>query len=412
MKNRLWSVMQQEVLNNLRRRSYLVLTFVVPLLVAVGVGALVWFQNGRPEEDDQAQSNLPEQPLGYVDQSGLFGEPGSFAGMFILYTSETAARADVVAGKIAAYYLIPESYLATGQVMRYATQINVTERDLGWFESFLLNTLLAGEDQQLAARVQYPAMIVEHQVDGAGTAQVSQQASGMDLFWLVYAFAMLMMLTTFLTAGQLTQSVINEKENRMIEVVLSSVRPLQLMAGKLIGQGLLGLLQMITWLGAILIAIRLADVTVPFLSFLVATEIPSSLLVTALLYFLLGFALFGTFAACIGAISVNLREGPQYAVLYSLPAALPIMFLPSITETPNSVLAMVLSFFPLSAPIGMIERLVITAVPGWQVGLSLGLLLLSVITGLWLAARLFQVNTLLAGQVPTRQELWRLLHQG
>jgi ABC-2 type transport system permease protein len=73
---------------------------------------------------------------------------------------------------------------------------------------------------------------------------------------------------------------------------------------------------------------------------------------------------------------------------------------------------MVLSFFPLSAPIGMIERLVITAVPGWQVGLSLGLLLLSVITGLWLAARLFQVNTLLAGQVPTRQELWRLLHQG
>jgi ABC-2 type transport system permease protein len=219
------------------------------------------------------------------------------------------------------------------------------------------------------------------------------------------------MLTTFLTAGQLMQSVINEKENRVIEVVLSSVRPLQVMASKLIGQGVLGLLQMITWLGAIVIAIQLADVNIPFLSFLAAAEIPTSLLLTALLYFLLGFALFGTFAACVGAISVNLREGPQYAVLYSFPAALPLMFLPSIAETPNSILAIVLSFFPLSAPIGMIERLVVTAIPGWQVSLSLGILALSVISGLWLAARLFQVNTLLAGQVPTRQELWRLLLQ-
>jgi ABC-2 type transport system permease protein len=87
------------------------------------------------------------------------------------------------------------------------------------------------------------------------------------------------------------------------------------------------------------------------------------------------------------------------------------MFLPSIAETPNSMLAMVLSFFPLSAPIGMIERLVVTAVPPWQVVLSLSLLAATVLAGLWLAARIFQANTLLAGQLPTRQELWRLLHQ-
>jgi ABC-2 type transport system permease protein len=412
MKNRLWNIMQQEVRNNLRRRSYLVMTFGLPLLLILAVAGMVFFYNRQPEPEREAENNYPQQPLGYVDQSGLFGEPGPFVGLFIPYTNETAARDNIATDKIAGYYLIPHDYLATGQVIRYAAQINVTERDVALFESFLLTSLLAAEEPHLAARVQAPAIIVEHLVDAAGTAEVSSQAGGMDLFWLVYAFAMLMMLTTFLTAGQLTQSVINEKENRMIEVVLSSVRPLQLMAGKLIGQGLLGLLQLLTWLGTVVVVIQLADVHIPFLSFLVATEIPPSLLAIALLYFLLGFALFGTFAASVGAISANLREGPQYAVLYSLPAALPVMFLPTIAQTPNSTLAVVFSLFPLCSPIGMVERLVVTAVPPGQLVLSLSLLALSVIAGLWLSARLFQVNTLLAGQLPTRKQLWRLLRYG
>jgi ABC-2 type transport system permease protein len=104
-----------------------------------------------------------------------------------------------------------------------------------------------------------------------------------------------------------------------------------------------------------------------------------------------------------------MREGPQYATLYSLPAALAIMLLPVISEAPNSTLAVIVSFFPLTAPIAMIERMVATAVPLWQVGLSLGLLALSVAGGLWLAARLFRVNSLLSGEVPGRKELFFLL---
>ena len=411
MKNRLWSIVQQEIRQSLRRRAYLVMTFGLPLVAVLAVAVSVWFYNRQKVTGQEAENNLPQQPLGYVDQSGLFPDPGSFASLLIPYATETAAREAITADKIAAYYLIPPDYLSTGQVIRYATQINIVEKDQALFESFLLTNLLATEEPQLAARVQSPATIVEHLVNTAGTAEVKEQSGGMELFWLVYAFAMLMMMTTFVTSGQLTQSVIQEKENRMIEVVLASVRPLQLMSGKLIGQGVLGLLQLLTWLGAVMMAIQLADVNVPFLSFLVATEIPTSLIFVALLYFLLGFALFGTFAATIGAISTNMREGPQYAVLYSLPAAMPVMFLANITQTPNSTLAIVLSFFPLSAPVGMVERLVLTAVPLWQIILSLSLLTLSIIAGLWLSARLFRVNTLLAGQMPTRQELWRLLRQ-
>ncbi|HEX6385005.1 MAG TPA: ABC transporter permease [Anaerolineae bacterium] len=412
MKSRVWSVIQHEVAENLRRRSYLLLTFGVPILAVVLVVGITWFRGREPAEADDSLADLPGQPIGYVDQSGLLGQPGPFAGSLVAYNSEAAARAAVEAGKIGGYYLVPEDYLATGQVTRYATQINVAEGDMGLFEAFLLNALLAQEDPLVAARLQSPAVIVEHQVDSSGAEVMARQSGGMDLFWLVYVFGMLMMLTTFLTAGQLTQSVIKEKENRVIEIVLSSLRPLQLMAGKLAGQGLMGLLQMVTWLSAIFLVIRLADVEIPFLRFLSAAELPASLLVAALLYFVLGFALYGTFSAAIGAISASMREGPQYAMIYSMPAALAIIFLPSIAEAPNSILALILSLFPLTAPIAMIERMVVTAVPIWQVGLSLSLLALSVIGGLWLAARLFRVNTLLSGQLPGRKELVQLLVRG
>jgi ABC-2 type transport system permease protein len=412
MNNRMWCVVQQEIKDSLRRRSYLLLTFGAPILAIVMIGAIVWFQGERAKEGEEPVVNIPRQPIGYVDQSGLFAEPGSYADIFIPYASAEAARSDVAAGRIGGFYLIPGDYLATGQVTRYATQINVAQEDRALFESFLLDALLADEDPQLVNRLHTPAVVVEHQVDGAGVEETTRQGNGPDLFWLVYLFSMLMMLTTFLTSGQLMQGVLKEKENRTVEIVLSSVRPLQLMAGKLIGQGLMGWLQMGTWLGAILVLIRMADVEVPLLRFLNAATIPLSLLVAATIYYLLGFALFGAFAAGIGAISVNLREGPQYAILYSLPAALPMMFLPIIADAPNSALAMALSFFPLSAPMGMIERMVVTTVPAWQVGLSLAILLFSVIGSLWLAARLFRVNTLLAGQLPTRRELWQLLYQG
>ncbi|MFZ0548038.1 MAG: ABC transporter permease [Candidatus Promineifilaceae bacterium] len=412
MKNRVWSIIHYEITETLRRRSYLALTFIVPVVAIILVGAITLLQGKDSAEADTGNTNLPTQPVGYVDQSSLLGQPESFAGIFVAYPDETAARAAIQSGEISAYYLVPADYLATGQVTRYAEQISLIVNDMGLFQSFLESALLAQEEPVVAARIQSPVILVENIVGSDGTETATQQNGGMDLFWLVYLFGMLMMLTTFLTAGQLTQSVIKEKENRVMEIVLSSLRPLQLMVGKITGQGVMGLLQMITWLVAIFLIVQLADVQIPILSFLGAAELPASLLAAALLYFILGFALFGAFAAAVGAISANMREGPQYAVLYSVPAALAIIFLPSIAQAPNTTLALILSLFPMTAPIAMIERMVITAVPIWQVGLSLGLLALSVVLGLWLSARLFQVNSLLSGQVPDRKELVRILVSG
>jgi ABC-2 type transport system permease protein len=407
--NRIISVVAQELVTSFRRRSYLLMTFGVPLVAILLVVGYLLFQGDGNGEPEDPFANLPDQPIGYVDLSGRFPDPGDFAAFLVRYPDEASARADVQSGKLSSYYLIPADYLATGQVTRFSSQFNIIESDMGLFESFLLTQLLQADSPLLLARLEQPAHVVEHQLDSSGQAVTEIEGDSMSNYWLVYTFAMILVMSTFFSAGQVTRSVITEKENRMIEVVLSSVRPLQLLAGKMLGQGVAGLIQVVAWLAGILLIIQITDANIPFLG---TVDLPFSVFVVTFLYFLGGYFLFAAFAAGVGAISGNMREGPQYAVIYTLPAVVPLILLPVILESPNGTLAVVLSLLPFCSSLGMIQRIVITAVPGWQIALSLAVLGLSILVALWLSARLFRVNTLLSGQLPAPRELAQLLIRG
>ena len=197
-------------------------------------------------------------------------------------------------------------------------------------------------------------------------------------------------------------SVIKEKENRVIEVVLSSVRPFQIMSGKIVGQGLTGLLQIALWLAAGAMVLRITNISLPGVG---VSGLPPSLIALLLVYYLAGYALFASFAAGIGAVSTSMREGPQLSMLYTMPAMLPLIFLSQIVTEPNGAMAVFFSFFPLTSPLGMVMRVLLTAVPAWQIALSLLILFVSVGGGLWVATRLFRVNSLLSGQVPSGKQL-------
>jgi len=407
--NRVRSIITQELVTNLRRRSYLLITFGVPVVAIALVVAILLFRGDRDDQPDDPFAELPAQPIGYVDHTGRFPDPGPYATILVPYPDEASARAAVQAGELAGYYLIPADYLATGDVTRFSSQFSVIETDTALFQSFLVTGLLRDEDPLLLARLQQPAFIVEHQLDRAGQPVTQIEGRGMDNFWPIYAFALVLLFSTFFSSGQVTRSVVVEKENRMIEVVLSSLRPLQILAGKMVAQGIAGLIQVLAWLGAILLIIHITAADIPFLG---PVDIPFSLFIIAVLYYLGGYSLFAAFAAGIGAISTNMREGPQYAIVYTLPAVIPMMTLPIITESPNGTFAVVLSLIPFCSPLGMIARLVITTVPAWQIALSLALLFLGVLAALWLSARLFRVNTLLSGQFPTPRQLVQLLIRG
>jgi ABC-2 type transport system permease protein len=200
-----------------------------------------------------------------------------------------------------------------------------------------------------------------------------------------------------------------EKQNRVLEILLISVSPRQLLTGKLVGLGLLGVLQTGLWLGMGYALLRLGGRT---LSLPAEFQLPLSFLAWAGLFFLFGYALYGGMMAGIGALATDLREASQVTVVLAMPMLAPLMFISLITRDPHGPLAVFLSLFPLSAPVAMMARLATAVVPFWQLLASAVLVAATAGLVLAVAARLFRVQTLLAGQRFSLRGMWRELKRG
>ncbi|MBL8162935.1 MAG: ABC transporter permease, partial [Anaerolineae bacterium] len=181
-----------------------------------------------------------------------------------------------------------------------------------------------------------------------------------------------------------------------------------LLAGKILALGILGAIQIAVWVGAMLLLSQLTAGNAALAVIANFSLEPGQILVLAL-YFVLGYLFFAAAYGMVGAISTSLQEGPQYAVIFTLPAVLPLYFIALFTTTPNAPLVIFLSIFPITAPLAMVMRITITTVPFWEIALSAALLLVVDILLIWLAGRMFRVQTLLAGQAPKLRDIPRLL---
>ncbi len=309
---------------------------------------------------------------------------------------------------ITALYVFETDFVDTGDVSVYVSGLNLevgnTETML---HDFMLRSLLYNVDaQQYAAlylRLRDPAFVMEHTITDTGATEQSNENRD---FILVYGFGLMLMMTVFWGGGYLMQSVVQEKESRVIEIMLSSVRPLALLVGKILAMGVLSLLQVATIAGAFVIIISQAGT---LSSALGDVSVSPGLLVMLAVYFVLGFLLFGSLMAGIGAVSTTMRESQNFVTVITLPAMFPFFFITIFATDPNGTFATVLSMIPLTAPLSMIMRLAVTDVPVVQLVASMALLLLGVMGAIWFSARLFRVNTLLMGHMPRLRDLPRLL---
>ena len=408
--NRIWAIVRHEIFVTLRRKAYLLTTLGVPAVATIAVILIILLTGDDENESQNPLENLPDHPIGFVDHSGIFGNPGELAAVFVRFQDEGAARTALERGELNSFFVIAPDYLRTGRVTRKAPQLGFTEADVELFRAFLILQLLGDQNPQLLIRLYDPARVIEHQLDttGAEVSQIDEEQRYGSNFILVYGFAMILLISTMVPSGYLLRSVVEEKENRTIEVVLSSLRPIQLLAGKVLGQGTMGLLQIVIWLATGWALFNLASGE---LTALVDVDLTLGQIFIVLLYFLGGFLLVACFQAGLGAVSTNMREGPQYAAFFTLPMVLPLMLLSVFIEAPNSNLAVILSLIPITAPLSMVQRIAIAVVPWWQLGLSLTFLVLGVLVTLWLASKVFRVNTLLAGTIPKPVELLRLLRE-
>jgi ABC-2 type transport system permease protein len=209
-----------------------------------------------------------------------------------------------------------------------------------------------------------------------------------------------------MSSGLMLQSVSREKENRTAEVLLLSLRPRELMLGKVLGLSLVALLQMTVWVGGGLLFL---DQGQALLNMASGLHLPAGFFVWALLYFLLGYLLSASFMGAIGALAPNARSGGQFTFVVLFPLMIPLFANVVFKDDPNGAAATILSLFPLTAPTAMLTRLAVGGVPAWQLAAGLLGLLVTTYFIVLLSARFFRPDTLLSPSALTWDRLGREL---
>ncbi|KAA3660190.1 MAG: ABC transporter permease [Chloroflexi bacterium] len=207
-----------------------------------------------------------------------------------------------------------------------------------------------------------------------------------------------------MSSGYMMRGVVAEKENRTVEVLLTSMNARTLMIGKLIAMSIIVMIQVIVWIGgSVLILQRGAN-----LLDLAAYDFPPGFFIWALLFLLTGYVMFASIMSAAGAIANNIREGGQVTWLLVIPLMPTLMFGRLFVEDPNGAMPMILSMFPLSAPSAMVTRLAVADVPFWQLIVSLAGVSITAYIFVVLSARFFQSQNLLSQQAFD----WRRLATG
>jgi ABC-2 type transport system permease protein len=223
-------------------------------------------------------------------------------------------------------------------------------------------------------------------------------------------FSLLLALSLMLSSTYLIQGLGEEKESRLIEVLLSSVSVRQLLIGKVAGLGAAGLVQVVVWLASLPLLLNLASSV--FGGFFDTIQFPANFIVLGIVYFILGYLLFASLSAGIGAISPNAREGQQLAMIYTLLLFVPLWFSSLLFIFPDSPLWKVLTIFPVTAPVTVMLRLGVSGVAAWELAVSIAVLLASIIGVLFIATRAFRVYLLMYGKRPNWGEFFRSLRSG
>ena len=410
---KIWVVARHEYLTNVRRAGFIIMTALAPALgiIVLLFGAFFAGQAQKLGAFFERQFEVGDAPIGVVDGSGYFSPIlPAYQTDFIAYGSEEEAEVALRAEDISKVLVINADYVETGQVVVMSVGSGFSAAavsDSGTVRAFLVDHLLEGQvDPALRQRAADP-MAVEPRVLSSGGETQGEGPWGFAFTFIIpYFLAVFLVTTIFVSSGYLLQSVAEEKESRVIEIIVSSVRPLELMAGKVAGLGALGLTQVLVWMVS---AAGFSGGAVALLTIAGAASIPARVLILGVIYYLLGYTLYAILMAGAGALGTTMRESQQLAGIFSFFAAVPYMVSGFLFANPNMLVARVLSFFPLTAPTMMMMRIPLAEVPWVDVVGSIVVLLISIPAALWAGAKLFRVGLLIYGKRPTVKEIWLIL---
>jgi ABC-2 type transport system permease protein len=304
--------------------------------------------------------------------------------------------------------------MSSGKVEEYRTQNGNLNQSgpVRALRSLLQRNLLKGNvSEQLAERIYDPVGTLKSwTVDSSGEVQKHSAGTVVARLAIPLGFTFLLFTALMMSSGYLVQAVAVEKENKVIEVLLSSARPEEVLAGKLIGLGGAGLLQVIVWFSMVLFsALLFAAALAAF-----GVEIPWGAMALGVVFFLAGYLFLGSLMIGFGSLGSTQRESQQLGAVWSLLAVIPMMFLGVLMQDPHSLPGQIMTWIPFTAPVTVLFRLTMDAsgVAWWEIVGSLVVLLISTRITLAIGARLFRIGLVLTGVRPKFREIIRQARLG
>jgi len=424
-----WLIFKREYLERVRTRSFLVLTLLAPGIMTVlmvlpakfatmGQGKQhVVIVTSTPQFGETVRQQLMSAPVADDDEDN----PGSADGarqkpedqyVIEVDASPTEAERSVLRDKVSAhaidgYLWLTDDALASRKVTWYSREI-MGFQERSWLGEAVSRVI---QQQQLSSKgitaAQADQMLQPIKVQPVRIERGREaKGSGGARFLEIVVMVMLIYVAVLLYGISVMRSVLEEKTSRIIEVLLSSASSTELMAGKLLGVGAVGLTQILVWIIMAGVVALPSLATQPNFSEL---QLSPGVMAAFALFFLLGYLLYSTMYATIGAITTTEQEGQQLQFLIVIPLVLSVFMLMPVIRTPDSAAVVWMSLIPFFAPILMYARIVVQTPPLWQILLSLALLIGTVAGLVVLCARIYRIGVLIYGKRATLPEIVKWL---
>ncbi len=389
----IWLVAQHEFLTNIRKRSFLFAVFGVPILMAVIFAVVVFVQIAAEE------TGLVAESIGYVDQANVISADSEG---FLEFDDIDLATAALDGDAIDTFFVTTPLYLQTGEIRLYSYgQISEDTRDD--IEVFIVENLTNTIETDVPPERLIDPVNVDIFMESSQRELTFEGIIGLFITPVIFAMVLLMALqlsSTFLMAG-----VVEEKSNHIMEILITSITPYQLLAGKLLGLGALGLIQILIWIVVGLVGVSLGG-NIEFFS---GIALPLDFILIVIVYFLLTYFLYSSLLAGIGAVMGSEQESRTIAGAVSLLIAIPFFFFSVLILNPESPIFTVLMYFPFTAGMTYMMKFPFVQISIWEVLVSLSILAVSTVIVTWAAARVFRWALLLYGKKPNLFTIFRVI---
>lgn len=430
----LWLIIKREYLERVRTRSFLILTLLLPAIMTVVMilpaklatmgekaqhlvvvtstsqfGEMVRQRflsaSTATDVDDEANTETntetssakqPPEPEYTIDVDANPTE-----------TERAALRDKVTSQTVDGFLWLSDDALASGKVTWTSRsmagfgerqRLSATLNRIIQFERLSKDGLTSDQADGVLKPIKIEAVRMERGREAKG--------SGGGKFLEVVVMVMLLYMAVLFYGISVMRSVLEEKNSRILEVLLSSASSTQLMTGKLLGVGAVGLTQILVW---VVMAVAFALPAMAMQPSFSELQIPLGVLVAFAVFFLLGYLLYSTMYAAVGAITTTEQEGQQLQFLIIIPLVLSVFMLAPVVRNPDAPAMVWMSMVPFFAPVVMYARIVVQTPPLWQIALSLILLIATIAGLLVMCARIYRIGILIYGKRPNLPEILKWL---